>query len=360
MKFNIFQPLAVLATGLILTGCGARGGGSGDILATVQGEPITIDQFNNYLGVKQTARVIVQGQVVELPVADTLAFQAMQDLVSRNVLMQMAKDEGVMPNEKKVEDEIAFQKALDPNFLPNYQRRGMNIGQIRDEVKFSLVQEGLITKGITVTDDDVEAWMKRNPKAFVQPASVELSWILANSDNRKEMVDSSLKTGEKFEDVAIKLSQAPSAALMKGRYLPERGPLPIEALAESLKAAVVKGQEGTETDWIKFTEGWAKFYINKKNPESNIEITKERKENVRRNLALQRGNKANDLRKRLVDRIRTSDIVVRRESLKDPWKNFAKLLQDQAEQATQQQGGPMSSPGGVVPKSGSNVAPGSQ
>lgn len=354
MISNYTKPLMALVALAALAGC-RPGGGSGEILATVQGDPINIDQFNNYLGVKQTVRVIVQGQVVELPVADTLAFQAMQDLVSRNVLMQMAKDEGVMPSDADIEKEIGFQKDLDPSFIQNYQKRGMTLGQIRDEVRFSLVQEHLITKGIEVTDADVDSWLKRNPKAFVKPASVELLWILANTDNQKQAVDEALKSGEKFEEVAVRLSKAPSAALLGGKYLPERGPLPIEMLTANLKSAVQAGAEGSNTDWIKFSEGWAKFNIAKKNPESSVEITTARRENVRRNLALQRGNKANDLRKRLVDRIRSSDIVVRRDSLKEAWKNFASLLQKQADQAAQQ-GQPISAPGAT----GNATGPGSE
>src|SRR5512132_2013253 len=92
-----------LAAVAALGGC--RGENS-EILATVNGDSITVDTFNKYLGVKTSCRVIVQGQVVDLPVADTLAFQAMQDLVSRAVLEQMAKDEGVQPTPAQIESEI--------------------------------------------------------------------------------------------------------------------------------------------------------------------------------------------------------------------------------------------------------------
>lgn len=315
-------------------GCGS--GTSNETLATVETEPITIDQFNAYLGVKPTARVLVQGQVVELPVSDTLAFQAMQDLVSRTVLYQMAKDEKLMPADGEVNKELEFQKALDPNFIRNYQARGMTISQIRDEVKFSLVQEKLITKGITVTEADVDKWLKENPKAFVQPATVEMSWILATSNDRRDEVDKALKSGMKFKDVAISLSQAPSAPLVEGKYLPERGPLPIQGLRENLRVLVEKAGQGESTQWIRFTEGWAKFYVDAKNDEKTIEVTKERRENVRRTLAIQQGNKANDLRKRLVERVRQSKIEVKRESLKEAWKRFADLLKAQADQAAQQ------------------------
>ncbi|MBS1713060.1 MAG: SurA N-terminal domain-containing protein [Armatimonadetes bacterium] len=342
--------LAIL-TGAV--GCGGGSGASNDILATVEGDSITVDQFNTYLAVKPTARVMIQGQVVELPVADTLAFQAIQDLVSRTILTQMAKDENVYPTDKQVEDELKFQTDLDQNFLAAYQKKGMTIAQIKDEIRFSLLQEGLVTKGIKVTDEEVDSWLKRNPKAFVMPATVELSWVLATTDARKAQIDAALKSGKKFEDVAIELSQASSAPMLKGKYMPERGPLPITGMAPQLKTAIEATKEGAATDWIRFTEGIAKFHVDKKYAEKQMEITSARKENVRRNLALQRGNKANDLRSRLVDRVRTSEIVIRRESLKDAWKNFTEMLKKQAEQSGKQAAPTTSTSGG-----GTNMVPG--
>jgi len=233
--------MAVLATLFVSGGCGNSSSGGGEILATVAGEPITMDEFNKYLAIKPTARVIVQGQMVELPVADTLAFQAMQDMVSRMAVFQMAKDEGVSPTEKDVEDEIAFQKKLNPTFLTGYQRRGLTMGQIREEVKFSLVQERLITKGITVTPEEVDDWLAKNPEAGVMPESAELSWILASTPERKAQVDTALKNGEKFSAVAVKLSQAPNAAIVNGRYLPDRGPIPIPKMTcRAWKPVIVK------------------------------------------------------------------------------------------------------------------------
>lgn len=342
-----------LAAGAVLAmtaGCsgGSGSGGSGEILATVQGEPITIDHFNTYLGVKPTVRVMVNGQVAELPVSDTLAFQAMQDLVSRMLLYQMAKDEGVMPGDKDVEDEIQFQEKLDPNFMPAYKSRGMTLGQIREEIKFSLVQERLTTKGITVGNEEVDTWIKNNPNAFIIPAKVSMSWILAQSDARKAQVEQELKSGKKFSEVAVALSQAPSAALVNGKYLPERGAIPISNLAANLRSLVEPANVGTDTTWLKFSEGWAKFHIDSKDEQKKVEITPERRENIRRNIALQRGSKANDLRKRLVDRVRTSEIVVRRDSLKEAWKNFSELLKKQAEQGSQPAGGAAAGGGNAV------------
>jgi len=338
IKKHTILALASLMTLAMTVGCsggGGSAGGTSDILATVEGQAITVDQFNTYLGVKPTVRVLVQGQVAELPVSDTLAFQAMQDLVSRTLMSQMAKDEGVLPTDDEVNTEIKFQEVLDPKFMAAYKARGMVLAQIREEVKFSLIQQRLITKGIMVTTDEVDSWLQKNPTAFVVPAKASLSWILAQSDDRKAQVDEMLKSGQKFSDAAVKLSQAPNAATMNGRYLPERGPLPISSMAPDLKSAIEKASVGQATAWIKFSEGWAKFYVDSKEDQTKLEVTAERRTNVQRNIAIQRGNKANDLRKRLVDRVRTSEVVVRRDSLKEAWKSFSELLKKQAEQSPQ-------------------------
>lgn len=355
MKAKIFLAVVGLGSISILAGCSGGGsGGGGEILATVDKEPITIDQFNTYLGVKSTVRVAANGQVVELPVVDTLAFQAMQDLVSRTTLFQMAKDEGVMPDEKDVEKEISYQNKLDPNFMATYKAKGMTLSQIREEVKFSLVQERLITKGITVSADEVNSWIQKNPEALIIPANATLSWILAQNDARKASVDEALSAGGKFGDVAAKLSQDPNAAVSNGRF--QGGPIAMNRMAANLKAPIEKTNVGGDTDWIKFNEGWAKFHVDAKDPEKKLELTPERKENIQRNLALQKGNKANDLRKRLVDRIQASDVVVRRPALKDQWSNFSKLLKQQAEQSVKA-ASPNTTNATPVQKTGGDVVP---
>lgn len=332
-KTTLMAPLLAAA---VLAGCGGGGGGGGEVLATVQGDSITVDQFNNYLGVKPTVRVIDNSQVRELPLEGNLAFQTVRDLVSRTVLYQMAKDEKMMPTPDEVNKELEFQKDLDPNFIRGYQARGLTIGQIREEIRFALVQERLVTKGIEVSEADVDQWLKANPNALVQPASVEMTWVLATTEPRKAEIDREIKLGKPFKDVAVQMSQAPNAAMVNAKFLPERGPLPISALPPALRSKVTAAQPGTVTDWIQSSEGWAKFLIDAKNPEKKIDLTPIRRENIRRNLALQRGQRANDIQMRLADRIRETEIVIKRESLKELWKRFDEMLKAQADQAAKQ------------------------
>lgn len=342
--------LAALA---LAAGCGGGAGPSNQALATVNGEAITIDQFNGYLGIKPTVRVVLNGQVAEVPVADTLAFQAMQDLVSRQVLYQMAKDAGITVTDADVEKEIAYQKALNTNFIRNYQSRGMTMGQIRQEVQFNLTQERLVTKGVTITDETVEKWIKDNPKAFVEAATVSLSFILV-PEAEKGKVDAALGTGRSFREVATEMSRAPDAKTSQGRF--RNGmPIAIESLEKNLAAAVAKTEPLSTTGWMQFPEGWARFYIEAKTAEKKIEVTAERRESVKRGLAIEQGAKANDVRKQLVSRIEQSKIEVQRETLKEAWNRFQDMLTQQAEAAADKAA---PATGGTAGGAGAGTTPG--
>ncbi len=326
---RLILPSAALVALFVVGGCGPAG--STDVLATVGNDPITIDQFNDYLGVKQTVRVLANNQTVDLPVADTLAFQAMQDLVQRTVTYQLAKDDGVMPTDEDVKKEIEFQKALDPDFIRRQQGRGLQIGQIREETRLNLAAERLLTRGVTVTDADIEQWRKDNPRAFVRPATVEMLWVLATTPQRRDQVQRELTSGKAFRDAATTLSQAPNAQQAGGRY--QGGAVAVETLPPALRTAIQNLGENGQTGWLQFTEGFAKFQVIKKNPEQQIEVTKERLEAVRRQIAAQRGQRARDLRQRIVDRVRESEVEVKRDALKESWDRFEEQLKAQAEAA---------------------------
>ncbi len=334
MKIKTIWSVAGLAALSSVIGC--SGGNDQELLATVNNDPITVGEFTNYLQIKPSVRVVANGQVAELPVSDTLAFQAMQDLVQRAIIFQLGKEQGVMPTEAEIDKEVKFQSDLNKDFIKNLQVRGLNLKQIRDEVKYSLVQERLVSKGQNVTSADVDQWLKDNPSALVNPASVSLSWIAVSSDAKKKQVDEALSAGTKFSDVALKMSEDPNVAVTGGRYQPQRGPLAIASLPDELKKPVEAGKVDDDLDWVKVGTGWAKFHIDAKTPESKRELTDAMRESLRRNLAVQRGSRATDLRKEVLDKLESADIVVRRDSLKEAWSNFASQLKSQAKQAASQ------------------------
>ncbi|MGE0001344.1 MAG: SurA N-terminal domain-containing protein [Fimbriimonadaceae bacterium] len=314
-------------------------------IAVVGTEKITLDEFNKYMAAKPTIRVVVQGEVVELPVAETIAFQALQDLISRKALFQMAKDEGVMPTDKQVDDEVGFQKKLNPEFVQQYQARGMGNPQIRDEIRFNLAQERLFTKGISVSDDEVQKWVEANPQAFVDPAKATLSVVLVKDATQQAKVDKALENGRPFREVAVDNSTMRDAKVNQGKFNSGR-PVPIRSLAPVVREAVDKVQPRQTTGWVKLPEGMAKFYVDSKTDDIELEKTPERMANVKRSLGIEKGKLANDLRQRLLKRIRETDIeIVGSDAYNTAWKRFVEMLNAQA--AAENAGSGLGLPGGT-------------
>lgn len=325
--FNFAGAVALALAVVASIGCGNKEGGSGSTLATVQGEAITMDEFHKYMEVMPNAQVTVQGQTVSLPVSDTLAFQAMRDLIAQRLVSQMAKDEGVWPSEAEITKEIEFQLKLNPEFLKALNARGLDMKLIRTSIAQDLAQERLITKGITVTKEDVDEFIKNNPKQFVEPAQADITVIAVKDDAGKAQVDQALKAGTTFADVAIRYSQAPNAAQGNTKFPPSQG-LQNTAIDQlptgpevNLKELIQKTPELQATPWVKFQGGNAKFFINKKIPERAVAMDDYQKERLRRTMAYQRGQQGSDFQKRIADAMKAKNIQVQYTPLKDPFKN---------------------------------------
>ena len=314
-RFTI--PVLVTATALVLVGCG----GSKNIV-TVDGEAINIEDFNQYLSTKSTVRIMTQnGQPADAQVAETLGFQALQDLATRKIVMHMAADEGLAASEKDVEDEIKFKTALSPNYLTSLKNSGYTMGQIRQEVAYSLAQERLLTRGITVQMSEVDRIIKENPAQFMDPATITIAQIFVTSQDQKARVDAELKSSQPFKAVAAKYNKDP-----QGDELTL--PIASSAISDDLRKIFEATPLGSSTDWIPFGTGFKKFYIEGRTEAKPIDMTPERKQYILRQIALNYGRQANDLFDRVLERLRSSDVIVSEDAqvLKDMWKRFEDRL----------------------------------
>lgn len=316
-------PLFLLA---ILSGCGRE-----KAVANVDGESITMEEFNQYLATKPTVRVKVQGQVVDVPVAENLGFQALQELATQKIVIAMAKEAGLAPTDEEIDKEIDFKKALNPGYLNDQKNAGRTLGQIRRETAYALCEERLLTRGTNVGMEEIEKMIEDQPDQFIEPASADVYQIFVLSADKKKLVDAELKAGQTFKAVSGKYNQSPNGS--KIRVRPDR-------LAEPVKSVISKSQIGSTTAWVEVSGGFNKFYIESKTEAKAIEMTAERKETLRRQLAVSRGRQANDLGKEVAERLRKADVLVSddEETLKDLWKRFQDRLEKVAEEEPKTEG----------------------
>lgn len=313
-------PLTLLALGAILTGCGD----SEVELASVDGEPITLQEFNDYLSTKRTVRAVIQGQIVEVQVAETLGFQALQELTTRKLVLHMAADEGISLSKKVVDDEIDFRKALNPSYLTNMRALGYSMGQIKDEIRFSLAEELLLTRGITVTMAEVDQKIIDSPQLFETPASADVYQVFVLTQEQKDEVDAALNAAEGFKTVATRLNKATEGSRIQ---------LQLNRLTDPIKSIIEDAPIAATTEWVETAGGFKRFYVEQRTEATMMDMTPERKESIRRQMALAYGRQANDLSAELAKRLKSSDVVVSsdHEMLKSTWEKFEDRIEESLE-----------------------------
>lgn len=328
-KFSLLSGLGVAAA-IVLSGCG---GSKSQTLATVNGDQITMDQFYAYLEAKPEVQVVLEnGQVATARVSETLAFQALQELIRQRIILQLAKDDKLAPTPKDIENEVQFQRGREPNFILNLRERGLTTDQMKESLAVDLAKERLLSKGIEFSDADVDAFIKANPQRFVRPAAVEAKWIFVKTDSDKRVVDRELQSGSSFSSVARRYSKDPNAKQNLG-YFPRTD---VDNLPPDIQKPLKETAIGRESGWIKLSDGWAKFSVDKRTAPEKIVMNKFEKEWLKRQLIMQKGLQNNDLDRKLLDKLKTSEINVAYAELQTPWKNaFNRLKEVDSEESTE-------------------------
>lgn len=300
-----------------------------------------MDEFHKYLELKPQVQVIVNpqnlkgdssGALSTQPyvgqVVGSLSLQALNDLVQQAILRQMAKDEGVWPSPDDVEKEIKDKTDTSPGYLQQLNGAGFTPSMIRNDVALQLAQFNLTTKGIKIGQDQVDTYIKDHPTEFVVPEGIDMLWLLVTSEKDKNAAEAELKAGTSFIVVAQKYSKAPQTQSQQYRF-PEQYMPNLAKYGKDLEPAVRATAEQAQTPWIRFTEGWAKFYVQKKAPKRNLPIDDKMKKRVLRALMLQEGSKGKDINLRVQEALRKADVQIGPEYLRDPWKKSMETLNTQ-------------------------------
>ena len=320
MHKPLITTISILGLALSLVGC-KSGGGGGEIMATVNGETITKDEYISHL--ERKVQVLVQSQQgpAQVPVAQPLNFQALNDLVNQRLLLQMAKKEGVLPSTGDVAEEMKFQTSKRADFVSALTGQGLTLTDISNELLVSLARHNLLSKGIKISDDQVNAYIKENPKQFENPALVDLTWVVVKNADDKTKVDSDLKTGQTFAIVAKNYTTASSGPVYPSRE--------YDKFPARLKGVVDKLSENSTSDWLQDGNQFVKFHVEKKTAPSKVEIKPWMKTEIARLLAEQKGSAAVDLDKRLLNDRKAATINITKPGLKERFEQLSKTLKEQ-------------------------------
>jgi hypothetical protein len=278
-----------------------------DNVAMVGSEPITkVDYYAHLMTKTRFLGQPAQGQNGAVDVVPNPGYQALQDMIVNDLWLQVAKDQNVVPTTDDLNKELSFRLDLNPHLLDQGMQIGLSKQEIMDELKIDLCKLKLQTKGITVTPDDVDTYIKAHPNNFMTPAKIDSQVIIVRSKSVCDEVDAKIKAGVPFQTVAATYTVDPEGKQKQANY---RFPITdASKMPPALMKVFNDTPEYKDTPWQTVGQGanltYAKFYILRKEKATPMKVTDTIKEEVKRALANQKGQKAGiNIDKLLVDKI---------------------------------------------------------
>ena len=226
--------LCALTLALVLAGCGS---GSdevpADAVAVVDGEEIA---KSDYDGLIAQAKKSYTNQKREFPKAgsqefQTLKNQAVQFLVQREQFEQEASDMDVEITEKQVDDRLdQIQKQYFGGDKKKYEaqlkEQGLSDAQVRNDIRAQIVSEKIfeqVTRGVKVTDAEVEKYYADNKAQYSQPESREVRHILVKTKAKADDLYAQLQGGADFGALAKANSEDTGSKANGGKLTISKG-----------------------------------------------------------------------------------------------------------------------------------------
>jgi peptidyl-prolyl cis-trans isomerase C len=227
----------------------------------VNGKVITQSEFDQEVGVVEQQLTNMGKPVGESQIPD-LKKRVLENMINRELLYQASKEEGIKVAPAEVDEKFDTLKKRFPSeeeLKKVLQERNLTETDIRSQIERGLAIQELVDKKfgdkVKVSDKETKAYYDSHTELFKRPEQVRASHILikvepgadeakkAEARKKIEEVQSKLKKGEDFSELAKKYSEGPSKD--KGGDLGYfgRGQMvkPFEDAAFGLKEGEVSG-----------------------------------------------------------------------------------------------------------------------
>lgn len=275
-----------IAFGLLVAGAAIASAQSDRTVLVVNGEEIKASEYYYRMEFLPDYGRMLEGGVFEKTPPGLLTLQL---LVEERIILQCAKDNGVSPTDAEVAAGLAEKKKRNPEFYADVAKQGISDAQLLYQERLEIAQFKLLTKGINVTDIEVQKFYTENPAQFTDPRRMKLSIIVTNAEGRAA-VDAALKGGKPFADVARELSQ--DISKKNGGSL---GAVEVEQFSQPIRDALEKIKIGQMTDWLQGETVYLKMLKEDVLPAKLRPLDAELKTTIRRTLMIDRGMAKNDL-----------------------------------------------------------------
>jgi parvulin-like peptidyl-prolyl isomerase len=262
-------------------------------------------------------------------------------MVQQQLMLEVAKDEGVLPTPDDVTKELDRRKRQNADYITTLEHQGLSLDEIKQDVLLSLASERIQTKGVTVSVAEAKKYISDNKQAFTNPPQAKLLLVVVKSSD-KAKVDADLKSGQSFPAVAMKYSTVPNARQNGGAFPVTN----VSQMPPVLQKLINSTPVDKTTPWQKDGENWVKFDIQSKTPAKPMPITDDVVDAVQRELAKKKSTNGPDFQKRMIEKINSAKVDLSVPAYQDGWAAFV-----QSNQAHPGQAAPRTAaPGAPIPQ----------
>ncbi|MFW5996293.1 MAG: peptidylprolyl isomerase, partial [Halanaerobiaceae bacterium] len=207
-------------------------GAEDEVAAVVNGEEIMVSEVDEFAGMQQLLMGLYQSnqEFAQLllnsdsgnELIDEYRKLKVEEMVTREVLLQEAKDRGIDVSEEEKEEilqeqienikqqqgmsEDELMEALNQQGIETMEDfKDMLFENNREALVLNKLQEEVVGK-ISVSDKDVESYYEENKSDYEHDEQVQASHILVETEDEAEEVLAQLDSGESFEDLVEEYS----------------------------------------------------------------------------------------------------------------------------------------------------------
>lgn len=252
-RFGAQAAAALLFVGL-LSGCGGK-----PPVAECNGVKLTPDEFAE----------LCASHTEYNPQGGAIGMQVLTQWIRSTILDQLAREKKLYPTEDEVNrrlESIRSQaRRVGGNLETQLRQQGLSLEQFRRDLRESLVQEKVVTGGLTVTDQEVRTAFDGQKQNMTVPEQIEISMITVDDRKAMEQVKTDLGSNTDFNLVASTRSKDPFAQnggkvpFPLGRQ-PQQG-LPID---QKVVDAAFKLQPGEVSPPVPIGATWVFVRLEKK------------------------------------------------------------------------------------------------
>ena len=196
--------------------------------AVVGANPIEMASFDELLAQREAAVVAGGGEFpgAGTPEYETLKNQAIRFLVQREQFAQEADALGVSVNDEELQERLTSLKEQffggdEEQYQQELENQGLTEEQILSDLELQVLQDklfGEITEGVTVADDEIDAYYTENEETFSTPESRLVAHILVESQTEANDLHTQLQDGADFAELARNNSLDTGTAELGGEY----------------------------------------------------------------------------------------------------------------------------------------------